>query len=128
MFKQSKEPEKKGSEKREDLLVSFLKDAHFVFAIISRTIEKISNKEQKKSGALPPKWWQSNAKDIRTDIIEMIVILLKCDFGCKDSDNSTICLVNIGHFLLCAPAMPFCKVPERICEDFWDFSLILSSF
>ena len=34
MFKQSKEPEKKGSEKREDLLVSFLKDAHFVFAII----------------------------------------------------------------------------------------------
>lgn len=34
MFKRSKEPEKKGSEKREDLLVSFLKDAHFVFAII----------------------------------------------------------------------------------------------
>lgn len=34
MFKQSKEPEKKGSEKREYLLVSFLKDAHFVFAII----------------------------------------------------------------------------------------------
>ena len=36
MFKRSKEPEKKGSEKREDLLVSFLKDAHFVFAIIFR--------------------------------------------------------------------------------------------
>ena len=35
MFKRSKEPEKKGSEKREDLLVSFLKDAHFVFAIIN---------------------------------------------------------------------------------------------
>lgn len=34
MFKRSKEQEKKGSEKREDLLVSFLKDAHFVFAII----------------------------------------------------------------------------------------------
>lgn len=34
MFKQSKEPEKKGSEKREDLLVSFLIRAHFVFAII----------------------------------------------------------------------------------------------
>ncbi len=34
MFKRTKEPEKKGSEKREDLLVSFLKDAHFVFAII----------------------------------------------------------------------------------------------
>ena len=34
MFKQSKEPEKKGSEKREYLLVSFLRDAHFVFAII----------------------------------------------------------------------------------------------
>lgn len=34
MFKRSKEPEKKGSEKREYLLVSFLKDAHFVFAII----------------------------------------------------------------------------------------------
>ena len=38
MFKQSKEPEKKGSEKREDLLVSFLKDAHFVFAIIKREV------------------------------------------------------------------------------------------
>lgn len=37
MFKRSKEPEKKGSEKREDLLVSFLKDAHFVFAIIHYT-------------------------------------------------------------------------------------------
>ena len=36
MFKRSKEQEKKGSEKREDLLVSFLKDAHFVFAIIKR--------------------------------------------------------------------------------------------
>lgn len=35
MFKRSKEQEKKGSEKREDLLVSFLKDAHFVFAIIN---------------------------------------------------------------------------------------------
>ncbi len=35
MFKRTKEPEKKGSEKREDLLVSFLKDAHFVFAIIN---------------------------------------------------------------------------------------------
>jgi len=34
VFKRSKEQEKKGSEKREDLLVSFLKDAHFVFAII----------------------------------------------------------------------------------------------
>ena len=34
MFKRSKEPEKKGSEKREDLLVSFLIRAHFVFAII----------------------------------------------------------------------------------------------
>lgn len=34
MFKQSKEPEKKGSEKREYLLVSFLIRAHFVFAII----------------------------------------------------------------------------------------------
>ena len=40
----------------------------------SRTIEKISNKEPKNSGALLPKWWQSNAKDIRTDIVEMIVI------------------------------------------------------
>lgn len=34
MFKRSKEPEKKGSEKREDLLVSFWKVARFVFAII----------------------------------------------------------------------------------------------
>ncbi len=34
MFKRSKRPEKKGSEKREDLLVSFWKDARFVFAII----------------------------------------------------------------------------------------------
>ena len=34
MFKQSKEQEKKGSEKREVLLVSFLNVAHFVFAII----------------------------------------------------------------------------------------------
>lgn len=42
----------------------------------------------------------------------MIVILLKYDFECKDSDKSTICLVNIGHFLLYAPAMPFCKARE----------------
>lgn len=34
MFKRPKEPEKKGSEKREDLLVSFLKVVRFVFAII----------------------------------------------------------------------------------------------
>jgi len=34
VFKRSKEQEKKGSEKREDLLVSFLKVARFVFAII----------------------------------------------------------------------------------------------
>ena len=39
MFKRSKEPEKKGSEKKEDLLVSFLKDAHFVFAIIELRLE-----------------------------------------------------------------------------------------
>lgn len=38
MFKRSKEPEKKGSEKREYLLVSFLKDAHFVFAIIFHSL------------------------------------------------------------------------------------------
>ena len=34
MFKRSKAQEKKGSEKREVLLVSFLKVARFVFAII----------------------------------------------------------------------------------------------
>lgn len=34
MFKRPKEPEKNGSEKREDLLVSFLKVVRFVFAII----------------------------------------------------------------------------------------------
>ncbi len=34
MFERSKVQEKKGSEKREDLLISFLKVAHFVFAII----------------------------------------------------------------------------------------------
>lgn len=44
MFKRSKEPEKKGSEKREDLLVSFLKDAHFVFAIIEALVSTILNK------------------------------------------------------------------------------------
>ena len=31
---------------------------------------------------------------------------------CKDSDKFPVCLVNIGHFLLCAPAMPFCKARE----------------
>lgn len=34
MFKRSKDQEKKGSEKREVLLVSFWKVARFVFAII----------------------------------------------------------------------------------------------
>lgn len=34
MFKRPKEPEKNGSEKREDLLVSFLTVVRFVFAII----------------------------------------------------------------------------------------------
>lgn len=34
MLKWFYEQEKKGSEKREDLLVSFSKNAHFVFAII----------------------------------------------------------------------------------------------
>lgn len=48
MFKRSKEPEKKGSEKREDLLVSFLKDAHFVFAII-RLAHFLSVKENRTS-------------------------------------------------------------------------------
>lgn len=43
MFKRSKEPEKKGSEKREDLLVSFLKDAHFVFAIIHIGLFRLSD-------------------------------------------------------------------------------------
>lgn len=46
MFKRSKEQEKKGSEKREDLLVSFLKDAHFVFAIINRLISSLRSKEK----------------------------------------------------------------------------------
>lgn len=44
MFKRSKEQEKKGSEKREDLLVSFLKDAHFVFAIINGIIKFATDK------------------------------------------------------------------------------------
>ena len=39
-----------------------------------RIIDNTSNKEPKKSGALLPKWWQSNAKDTRTDIVETIVI------------------------------------------------------
>ena len=38
MFKRPKEPEKKGSEKREDLHVSFWKVARFVFAIIDYLI------------------------------------------------------------------------------------------
>jgi len=38
VFKRSKEQEKKGSEKREDLLVSFLKVARFVFAIIDEIL------------------------------------------------------------------------------------------
>ncbi len=52
MFKRSKEPEKKGSEKREYLLVSFLKDAHFVFAIIIRRIFPQHLKENSESHPL----------------------------------------------------------------------------
>lgn len=50
MFKRSKEQEKKGSEKREDLLVSFLKDAHFVFAIIEprKKFDKWKNDNDRK--------------------------------------------------------------------------------
>ncbi|MGN0206049.1 MAG: hypothetical protein ACI4BC_02280, partial [Muribaculaceae bacterium] len=46
---------------------------------------------------------------IRTDIVEMIVIKLKRDLRCKDSDKSTKYLVNFGHFLLCTPAVRFCN-------------------
>ncbi len=58
MFKQSKEPEKKGSEKREDLLVSFLKDAHFVFAIIRNDRACVS-----PLGSVPQNAW-SDEKEI----------------------------------------------------------------
>lgn len=44
MFKRSKAQEKKGSEKREVLLVSFLKVARFVFAIIHDIKKSFSNR------------------------------------------------------------------------------------
>lgn len=43
MFKRPKEPEKNGSEKREDLLVSFLKVVRFVFAIIVEMLKIYSS-------------------------------------------------------------------------------------
>lgn len=60
MFKRSKAQEKKGSEKREVLLVSFLKVARFVFAIILRL------KNLELGYSCPKKWLQgfviSNAR------------------------------------------------------------------
>lgn len=49
MFKRSKEQEKKGSEKREDLLVSFLKDAHFVFAIIAQCQQRHGGQTERRT-------------------------------------------------------------------------------
>ena len=46
MFKRSKAQEKKGSEKREVLLVSFLKVARFVFAIIYNIRKKLYRKRE----------------------------------------------------------------------------------